>query len=122
MPTIKRLNNQKKKSTNHSETESRKLRREAYNNTAWRKLRDNFIALHPLCEDCLSKGIVKPAHDIHHLRSPFVGGEINYALLLDENNLVSLCQECHALRHQQERGYKDPQVILDALEELFNEI
>lgn len=99
----------------------RELRRKAYNNTTWRKLRDLFLKEHPICQDCVAKGKITPAVDIHHLRSPFKGGEVNYGLLLDYNNLAALCKECHAERHNKEKGFIPPEEILRQLDMLFDE-
>lgn len=119
-PVINKLK-KKPKSTIHKETDMRELRKKAYNNTAWRKLRETHLKSNPLCTDCLSKGKVTPAEDIHHIKSPFKGGKINYALLLDDNNLVSLCKPCHALRHNKEQGYVSPEEVIKQLEDLFND-
>ena len=120
MPTINLLP-KKKRSTEHKETDMRILRQKAYNNTAWRKLRETYYHNHPLCEECLKKGKVVPGEDIHHKISPFQNGEINYNLLLDENNLETLCRECHGKEH----GYGNkptPEQVLNALEELMKTI
>lgn len=55
----------------------------------------------PLCEICLSKGIVKPAVDIHH-RDSFCNytGKMMKWKAYDFNNLMSLCKECHAELHK----------------------
>lgn len=98
------------------------LRQRAYQNSKWRRLRDDFIMLHPLCEDCLSKGKVVPADDIHHIRSPFRDGQINWALLMDPENLVALCKDCHGRRHAAEQGHRSPQEVIDALDALFEEL
>lgn len=100
----------------------RVLRQQAYQNRNWRKLRNDYIRLHPLCEDCLAKGKVKPAEDIHHKESPFKGGEINWGLLMDTDNLVALCKDCHGERHAKEQGHRSPEEILNALEELFKDL
>lgn len=121
MPTIPTLKKSSKKSTHHNNTDMRKLRQEAYNNSSWRKLRQTYIKNNPLCEDCLKQGKVTPAQDIHHDKSPFKNGEVNQHLLLDYNNLVALCKECHSLRHNKEQGYITPQEILRQLEELMDE-
>jgi len=77
----------------------RDLRQKAYQNTTWRKTRETYLRLHPLCEECLKKGKVTPATSIHHKESPFKGGEVNYTLLTDFNNLESICHECHGEIH-----------------------
>lgn len=45
-------------------------------------------------------------------------------MLLDHNNLKALCAECHRLEHEKIAGRdgRSPQEILDALEELFNDL
>ena len=121
MPTLN-LQKKTKKETNqrNENTASREIRRKAYNNTEWRKLRDTYIKEHPLCEDCLNEGKVVPAEDIHHIRSPFQNGECNKALLLDYNNLMALCKQCHNKRHNPNQAPKI-QDVLRQLADLLNE-
>jgi len=79
-----------------------------YNTKQWRNLRNYYIRRNPLCELCLSKGIVKPANEVHHLQ-PFSTGKTEderYSLLTDEHNLMSLCYECHDEIHRQLRKIK----------------
>lgn len=97
------------------------MRQKAYNTTAWKKMRLDYLKQHPCCEECLRNGIVTPAVDVHHLKSPFRGGEINYDMLLDSNNLEALCKECHALEHQKEKGYVTPEQVIAQLDALFDE-
>lgn len=121
MPTIVKLQKKQKTSSGRTETDIRKLRQTAYQNTAWRKERDNFLREHPLCEKCLEKGKITPAQDIHHKKSPFKNGEINWNLLYDESNLMSLCKECHGNIHAAQQGHISPEEILRQLDELFDE-
>lgn len=121
MPTINRIPKKEKKSTYHSDTDMRKLRQTAYQSSQWRKLRETYIKQNPICEDCLSKGKVTPAVDIHHNNSPFKTGEINWHLLLDYDNLSALCKECHSLRHNKETGYKSPEEIINELDRLLGQ-
>lgn len=115
MPTLNLQKKTKKEINQRNEnTASREMRRKAYNNREWRKLRDTYIKEHPLCEDCLDKGKVVPAEDVHHISSPFSTGEINYGKLLDGNNLKALCKECHAARHNPNQAPK----IQDVLKQL----
>lgn len=120
MPTINKLQ-RKKKSSERNDTDMRKLRQEAYQNTAWRKMRDTYLVSHPICERCLEKGKVTPATDIHHKRSPFKKGEINWTLLLDYDNLMSLCKECHGELHANQQGHMTAEEVLKQLDDLFNE-
>ena len=121
MPSIQLLKNQKKTYSATTKTEMQKLRATAYNNTTWKKLREVYMHEHPLCEECLKKSKVTPAEDVHHIRSPFTGGDINYSLLLDDKNLEAVCKKCHQLIHNAKEGYTSPEEILRQLDELFDE-
>lgn len=68
-----------------------------YHNKQWKLLREWYISSHPLCEVCLFKGRSVPAEEVHH-RIPFSQGETmeeKYELLLDPDNLQSVCRKCH---------------------------
>ena len=120
MPT---LNTPKKTKNNsqHKQTDMRKLRQKAYQSKEWRALRDNWMKMHPLCEECLLEGKVTPAEDVHHVRTPFKGGVKNYQLLLDENNLTSLCKKHHAEIHNKQQGNTTVADVLRVLAELLEE-
>lgn len=119
MPVINKLP-KKKSGTLRKETDMRKLRQQAYQNTTWRKLRDTFMKEHPICERCLAKGKITPATDVHHIKSPFRNGEVNYSLLLDDKNLMSLCRECHGDIHASQQGHVSAEDVLKQLDDLFN--
>lgn len=59
----------------------------------WQKFREAYIAEHPLCMDCLDRGIIEPTTDVHHIRKLRDGGE-----RLDAANCRALCHRCHAIR------------------------
>ena len=115
MPTINKL--QPKPKQPRKQTNNKQVRSKAYNNRRWRKVRDTYFIQHPLCEECLKKGKVTPAEDVHHLKSPFINGEINYTLLLDSNNLESLCKECHSAIHNKKK--ESTQDIINKLSQLL---
>ncbi|WP_272878577.1 HNH endonuclease [Rothia nasimurium] len=56
----------------------------------WRKIRDRYIAAHPLCEQCQMDGRITPAQEVHHVLPLEHGG--NH----DESNLQALCKPCHS--------------------------
>ena len=128
MPTIQRLKPRERKDCQRNEnTDERVLRKQLYNTTKWRKAREYHIRTQPLCQECLKEGKVyggtlEDPIQVHHIRSPFQDGKINWDMALDDNNLETICSYHHGLIHQKEKGYRDPQEILDALEELFNDI
>ena len=62
-----------------------------YGSKLWHSLRNSYIREHPLCEECLAKGIVTPAG---------ANAEERWDLLLDESNLQSLCMACHKEKHK----------------------
>ena len=119
MPTINKQ--QKKSSSPKKVTDMKKLRATAYNNIQWRKMRDSYLKLHPLCEECLRKGKITPAEDVHHIRSPFSKGDVNYTLLLDYDNLMSVCKNCHADIHNKQLGHVNPEEIIRQLDALLDE-
>lgn len=114
---------QKKNKNYHSDTDNRLLRQKAYNTTAWRKLRAAHIVAHPLCEECLKQGKVnagtpEDALQVHHIASPFKNGVINYNLLLDDHNLMTLCSTCHNKLHNPNQQPK-PEDIIKVLDDLL---
>lgn len=127
MPTITTLKDLRKpkpkeEKQERNQTEMRILRQKAYQNKKWRKLRETYMHQHPLCEECLKVGKVTAAVDVHHVKSPFHNpeGQINWDLLLDENNLKSLCKDCHGKLHSGRE--RSPQEIIDALDELMKDV
>lgn len=79
-----------------------------YNSKYWKKLRNQYIMLHPLCEDCILEGKSIPAEEVHHC-TPWQRGtndEEKWDLLLDPDNLVSLCKTHHTKRHIELGSYK----------------
>ena len=71
-----------------------------YLSQSWRDMREYIIKRdHYLCQDCLNKGLFTPAEEVHHIR-PLTPKNINDTdITLNEENLVSLCRECHRARH-----------------------
>lgn len=73
-----------------------------YGNPKWKKLRDYYILLHPICEECMINGRSVPAEHVHH-RVPFSFfnlEEDRWAALLDVDNLECVCAQCHNEIHQ----------------------
>ena len=52
-----------------------------------------------LCVDCLAKGIVTPAEEVHHIIELTQENIWDEDIALNPDNLVSLCRECHRARH-----------------------
>lgn len=99
MPTIIRLKDIKKKEPKEN------ISQKYYNNKGWRILRNSYIRKHPLCEMCLAEGKTVPAEHVHH-KVPFLTGISEgdrLRLLLDQDNLMSLCIYHHNLIHKQHK-------------------
>ena len=82
--------------------EDTKTKAQYYAQTAWKKLRAYKLQQQPLCQLCLQRGIVKPATDCHHAIKFFdqYTPDLRQTLLLDYDNLVSLCEDCHNKVHK----------------------
>ena len=71
-----------------------------YNNE-WRKLSKSILDTQPNCALCAIRHIVKPANEIHHLIKPDKQDpELMPRLLLDMDNLLPVCSNCHKHIHQ----------------------
>lgn len=99
MPTLQKPSKQR------SRTFNREDRQKIYQSAKWQRLRKAKLMQNPLCEECLAKGIVKPAVDIHHIDS-FMNytGNMRLQKAYDFNNLQSLCKECHSELHKSNKG------------------
>ena len=62
---------------------------------AWKRIRDRYVAAHPLCERCLKEGRLTPVEEVHHIVPISQGGDHR------ESNLMSLCQSCHTKIHHE---------------------
>ena len=76
-----------------------------YNSKQWKYLRNSYLSEHPLCEDCLQEGIIKPAAEVHHIQPILTAttpGDME-ALAFNPSNLRSLCVYHHKLVHKKMR-------------------
>lgn len=62
----------------------------------WKRIRDRFIKVHPLCEECKKAGRLTPANTVHHIVP--LKEHINHS----ESNLLSLCKSCHSSIHSKD--------------------
>ena len=88
-------------------SEKKKTQESFYSTTAWRRLRDTYISLHPICEICCEHHHVEPATEVHHA-VPFMRGESEeerWELFLDEKNLIACCSKCHCALHTKDNMY-----------------
>ena len=77
-----------------------------YKSKQWQRVRDYVMKRdRMLCQDCLAKGLTVPAEEVHHIIPLQPENITDPSITLDENNLVSLCRECHRKRHGREKRY-----------------
>ncbi len=57
---------------------------------SWKRIRDRYIRLHPLCEECQRENKLTAAEEVHHIL-PLAKGGGNEA-----ENLMALCKPCHS--------------------------
>jgi 5-methylcytosine-specific restriction protein A len=73
-----------------------------YQDIRWKKLRDYYMDLHPICEECMFEGRSVPAEECHH-RIPwswFTDENDRRLALLDVDNLQPLCRMHHHEKHK----------------------
>lgn len=66
----------------------------------WQRLRLSHLADHPLCVPCGENGLTVEATEVDH-RTPHKGDR---ALLMDPDNLTSMCKACHSRKTATEDG------------------
>lgn len=101
MPTVTHRTYRNKKEKKELGYKKSKEWSEFYGSRAWDKLRNWYINLHPLCENCMTFGFTTPAEHVHHI-TPFRTGttkEDKWDLFLDPTNLMALCSDCHHKIH-----------------------
>lgn len=79
-----------------------------YKSQAWKRTAKNIMQRDALlCVDCLRHGKVTPAEEVHHIIELTPENITDLNISLSEDNLVSLCRECHKARHgARQRRYK----------------
>lgn len=90
-------------STMPSELPNRHERIRGRAGVALRKLR--LSRTHGLCEDCLTKGLVKAASVVDHIKPLALGGEDV------DSNTRNLCNPCHDKRTAEQFGHKHKPTI-----------
>ena len=75
-----------------------------YSSKAWQDCRNEYIKrAHYLCEDCLAKGIYKPATIVHHIEELTPLNIHRPEIATGFDNLRAVCRECHN-EHHDNRG------------------
>lgn len=81
-----------------------------YNRKAWKQLRLDHLARHPLCVYCQREGKLTPATVVDHIQ-PHKG---NIDLFLDSKNLQSLCKVHHDSSKQRAEARQVSEIGSDA--------
>lgn len=80
----------------------RQFARGFYNTVVWQNARIQIMERdHYLCQDCLKKGLVVSAEEVHHIIPLSPENIKDPKIALGEDNLVSLCRNCHRDRHRE---------------------
>ena len=82
--------------------------RKYYGSKAWINLRRNKLMQQPLCERCLTNDKITTATQVHHVNvyGSCPTEQERWYWFLKQDNLMSLCNECHKYIHAtNERGY-----------------
>ena len=97
MATINLVPNIRKLTGYNAPKQDNIIHQTIYNTDRWRKLRLNYLMYNPICERCNEV----LATDVHHINK--IPKTDNLVLMqqigFDENNLMSLCRECHKIKH-----------------------
>lgn len=76
-----------------------------YSSAAWQDCRNEYMkCARYLCEDCMARGIYKPAKEVHHIEELTPENIYRPEISLNFNNLVALCKECHKARHGEKKN------------------
>jgi len=68
-----------------------------YNTDRWRKLRHSHLITHPICQNC-NKALAEEVHHVIPISTAF-SPDKQSELAFNENNLMSVCVECHHQIH-----------------------
>ena len=71
-----------------------------YSSKAWQDCRNEYMKrAHYLCENCLRKGIYKPAEIVHHKIELDPVTIERPEITMNFDNLEAVCRECHNIYH-----------------------
>lgn len=78
-----------------------------YKSKAWQRTRALAWSRDKgLCVDCMKRGLIKPAEEVHHIKELTPENIDDASVSLNLDNLVSLCRECHQDRHRGTSRYR----------------
>ena len=65
----------------------------------WSRIRARYVKEHPFCELCFQRGVLVPVEEVHHIIPLAPENITDPSITLNEENLISLCRNCHRQRH-----------------------
>ena len=79
---------------------------EFYNSPEWKQCREAYKkSVGGLCERCKDRGMIVPAKVVHHIVHLNADNLDDPTITLGFNNLMCLCQNCHAEIHGKPKRY-----------------
>lgn len=78
-----------------------------YSSPTWKRCARGYRAsVNGLCEDCLKRGMIVPAEEVHH-KIKLTPANINRPeVALNWANLIALCKQCHIKKHRKQKRWK----------------
>ncbi len=71
-----------------------------YSSVVWQNCREAYKKkVNGLCEECLKKGLITPADDVHHIKKITRYNMKNPDITLNFDNLMALCKKHHQEKH-----------------------
>lgn len=103
----------KKKKSVKLKTNKEQNRQKCYNSLLWRNTSSIYKHENPLCEVCFQEGIITPAEHVHHAQkfNDQTSSVLQYQLLTDPDNLISVCSNCHHKIHQNRADLSEKQLL-----------
>lgn len=85
---------------------ARNFARKFYSSKSWRTKSSAYRIEHPLCERCLKHGIYTKSTCVHHKEHISRMNQYDWNILLGDDNLEALCDDCHAKEHAKYTSYE----------------
>ena len=85
----------------------REFAKSFYKSILWQDARRSIMERdHWLCQDCLAKGQLTPAEEVHHVLPLTPDNITDPDVSLNPANLIALCRNCHRERHVELSAHK----------------
>lgn len=86
---------------------AREFAKRFYKSKTWQKCQKEYIKqAGGLCERCRDRGIIRAGVIVHHINHVSPENINDPAVLLNPDNLMLLCRDCHAEMHKKKKRYR----------------